>query len=549
MTFKAPEVDKLGEALPQFQLGNLVPSLSSENFSVYKATFIEGSQPVLLTVTSAELASSVGWTPDFMAKVKAFGSLRHPNLSTIVDCGTSSDGAFCFVAEDKESCPNLIQVRMGKPMDVPQALKLVRGLALALHLAHTKGETTYGLLSPMTIDMVHGEIAKIQPLRLTDTKVDEAMLPYLAPEVPESIKLSQSLPESADVYSLGMLLYFLLTGKHTAQANYVMPSCLCTCSEDVDLLVAKATHPNPPSRFASVIDLVTAIESALPKCTEKKLKAKPRASVLPSASQLSTQGKLKGIPVFYFYVLPALIIGIVLAYTALCYRSDMKAIRDDINKLVENNNKQQRFEKYKRDSERQKLHQISPDAVQVTPPATDQQTTPEKVTEGAVAAEDKTESTSPSVEIPEGLTNWCSESTTSAKTTSTFQELSAYDSAHAIDGDPSTICATGTDPKKESHINIDLGKGGDKSVEYIVIKLPEPQPQIGELTNFRIRLVNSSKEKVASKDFHTDGTSVKGTEVWKLDEPVSIRVIRIETLAPNAPLVVGEVEAYGQSEE
>ncbi len=538
MEISAPSAEALQQSFPQFIITGLISAATLP--AVYQATSSSGQRQLTIYIVPAAQAATVGWSEPFMNDVAETIKFQHPNLAGISASGISADGQYLYIASEEEPSPSLIQVCLGEGIKTKDALLYIRGLALGLALSHNKG-IFHGRLAPSLVSMAGGQIPKIIPFNITPLQTDKSQLEFFAPE---SLIAGSHRTARTDIYSLGILLYFMLTGKTPSGTGFEMPSNHCKCSDGVDKLTARAINPNPTERFGSCMGLISELETILPGCDTKTVRKAPRQSALPNATDLSKEAaKQRSTPVLYFYLIPALIIGITLAAISVSYRLDMsdaskevKAIQAESAKIVRTaglNRKIIIVEPRKKDASNEATSVSETDNPFGSP---EPDSTPAPAPAPVVAAPANTD----------GLTNLCREDGVKARSNEPFKHLSAYDAEKLIDGDRESIAAANPESDKASWFAVDFGKDNERTISRIAIHSPVGNAQLGNMTNFSIKLANSNKDIVAEKDFHTDGTPVNGVEIWNLPEPVKARGLRIESLGKDQALIIGELEVFGK---
>jgi eukaryotic-like serine/threonine-protein kinase len=223
----------------------------------------------------------------FRIERQILANLEHPNITRLLDAGTTSDSLPYFVMEFVEGTPITKFVKREK-VGIAGRLELLLKICSAVALAHRhqvihrdikpgnvlvndEGEPKlldFGIAKLFSADSDDGNITVAAEHRLTPM--------YASPEQ----KAGQSATIASDVYSLGVLLYELLTAQpprsssngdvsmHLTETD--LPSHVVTDSQtkdalqgQLDQIVARAMQRDPAQRYSSVADLSKDIERYL----------------------------------------------------------------------------------------------------------------------------------------------------------------------------------------------------------------------------------------------------------------------------------------------
>ena len=167
----------------------------------------------------------------FRLEAQAASQIRHPNIADVTDCGTTADGRFFFVMEYIDGIDLVELVRDENPLPVERALLIAVQVCRALEAAHKAG-IIHRDLKPSNVmllrDRPHddGDLVKVLDFGVAKflradpaqhggqlTQVDAAVgtPKYMAPE---QIERGNDIDFRVDIYAVGGLLYFLLSGGH-----------------------------------------------------------------------------------------------------------------------------------------------------------------------------------------------------------------------------------------------------------------------------------------------------------------------------------------------
>ncbi|MFW6369440.1 MAG: protein kinase domain-containing protein [Myxococcota bacterium] len=227
---------------------------------------------VAIKVLASHLAGDRDFVVRFEKEAKALATLSHPNVVSIIDRG-SHGGILYFVMEyvDGHSLRDLLRKGPVAPAD---AIRIVTQVCNAIDYAHSKGVIHRDLKPENILIDVHGHV-KVADFglagivggddRIHITRTDVAMgtFNYMAPE---QRKNAREVDARADLFSLGVVLYELLTGE-VPVGRFQLPSqVLEGLDPKVDEIVERALQTNPGERYqrASAIhqDLSALLESS-----------------------------------------------------------------------------------------------------------------------------------------------------------------------------------------------------------------------------------------------------------------------------------------------
>jgi serine/threonine protein kinase len=198
----------------------------------------------------------------FLMEARAMASLDHPGIVMVHDFGETEDEMPYFVMEyvDGEDLHCLIQ---DGQLSVEHVLSWIPQMADALEYAHLKG-LTHRDVKPANIMISYQGLVKITDFGLVKTRpgrgragVTEASLSigtpcYLAPEAFES---GADVDHRADIYSLGVVLYEMLTGMVPRGAWLPPSQCRIGIDARFDAVVFRALQAKREDRYPRISDL------------------------------------------------------------------------------------------------------------------------------------------------------------------------------------------------------------------------------------------------------------------------------------------------------
>ncbi len=211
-----------------------------------------------------EIKLLVEHTPEGEARLfreaRALGSLSHSSTRSVLDSGTDSEGR-PFVVYEALVGPTLAEVLRESPdgLEVDRAASIAMQILEGLRALH-RNQVVARELSPdhiVIVDTPKGEVAKIAQLEraafMGDGSAEPVRFsPWVAPEVRRG---GRGLDLRADVYSAGMMLRHLLSGR--PQPGAALPDTAARA-------VARAAAEDPEERFPNVEVLMQCVALMLP---------------------------------------------------------------------------------------------------------------------------------------------------------------------------------------------------------------------------------------------------------------------------------------------
>ncbi|MCI0747389.1 MAG: protein kinase [Verrucomicrobia subdivision 3 bacterium] len=268
---------------------------------VYKARQVSLNRTVAVKMLLAGPFSSEDYVKRFRTEAEAAANLQHPNIVAIHEVA-EHDGRQYFSMEHIEG-QNLAELVQQQPLPAGHAARLTQTIAEAVHYAHQRGiihrdlkpsnilldsdgqprVTDFGLAKfvvdedepptsvhsrkPGRWDGIAGRTSASTAANLTLTGQVLGTPGFMPPE--QASGRRGAVTKASDVYSLGAILYFLLTGRapfaaHSAEATLrqvfdsepISPRVLNReVPRDLDVLCLRCLEKEPRNRFASAQEL------------------------------------------------------------------------------------------------------------------------------------------------------------------------------------------------------------------------------------------------------------------------------------------------------
>jgi Tol biopolymer transport system component len=195
-------------------------------------------------------------------EAKTASALNHPGIVTIHEV-VQSESTFAIVMELVEGKP--LRELCGNPVPLPEVAGIGRQIADALAAAHACG-TVHGDIKPENILLRPDRYIKVLDFGLARRVTAEAIgfgsitalgtLRYMSPEQARG----DALTPATDVFSFGLILYELITGRHAFQKASPADTARAILTEDA--LSPCSITPSIPSRLNSLIRTMLAKDPA-----------------------------------------------------------------------------------------------------------------------------------------------------------------------------------------------------------------------------------------------------------------------------------------------
>jgi serine/threonine-protein kinase len=298
--------------------------------SVFRAHDRLLDRKVALKILHQQYSDDDEYVERFRREARAVAALSHPNIVTVIDRGEHEDRQFIvFEYVDGENLKRLIERR--GPAPVSTALELGMEIARGLSFAHQQGlvhrdvkpqnvllngdgnakVTDFGIAR--SLDVQHG---------MTQTGTVLGTSDYIAPEQAQG----QRVDAHTDVYSLGVVLYELLTSEVPFPGENFVAVAMQHINEPpppirdkrpdvpprVEAAIQKAMAKRPEDRFATMAEFCRELEACLAEVQGTQV---AQAVAAPRPRPARRRG-VSPWP-FVFVLLALIAIGAVIAYLVL----------------------------------------------------------------------------------------------------------------------------------------------------------------------------------------------------------------------------------------
>jgi serine/threonine-protein kinase len=247
--------------------------------TVYRATHLLIDRPVAIKLLNPRYVEDEEAQLRFRREARAAGRIQHTNAVTVTDFGRTTDGFVYIVMELLEGRTLREVLAHDAPLDTARSVSMMLQISAAVGAAHEAG-VIHRDLKPANIFVVQRKdappyikvldfgIAKLAADALDDDDTNTltqvgAMIGtprYMSPEQCDGAKLTPA----SDVYSLGIILYEMLTG--TTPFNGTSPIAIA--------IKHSQTPPRSPREFVATIP--PALEEIVLHALEKRPEDRPK---------------------------------------------------------------------------------------------------------------------------------------------------------------------------------------------------------------------------------------------------------------------------------
>jgi serine/threonine-protein kinase len=302
--------------------------------TVYLARDTTLDRPVAVKVMHREMSEQADQLERFRQEARAVAKLSHPNVVSVIDAG--EDGGYPYIVFEYVEGETL-KTRISRvgALDTQEALAYAIEIARALTVAHAR-KMVHRDIKPQNVMIDAEGRAKLTDFGISRQLEQDGMTAtgrvlgttdYVAPEQ----AMGRGADQRSDIYSLGVVLYEMLTGGVPFEADSQVGVAMKHVNEELPdvqalrpelsaataLVVERATAKDPAKRYADIgemiDDLSTALEVEAARAGSTTGEATSVLDAVPPASRkLSGRARWSWVAIVVAILIAAAVVAVIL---------------------------------------------------------------------------------------------------------------------------------------------------------------------------------------------------------------------------------------------
>ena len=235
--------------------------------AVYKARQPKLNRFVALKILARDKENDPKFAERFTREAQALARLNHQNIVTVYDFGEVN--GHCYLLMEFVDGLNLRQLMRSRKLSAEQALKIVPSICEALQFAHEQG-IVHRDIKPENILLDKSGRVKIADFGIAKILGDDSERANLTADrqvigtphymAPEQVEHPRAVDHRADIFSLGVVFYEMLTGE-LPLGKFQPPSSKVQVDVRLDEVVLHALEKEPEHRYQHASEVKTDVET------------------------------------------------------------------------------------------------------------------------------------------------------------------------------------------------------------------------------------------------------------------------------------------------
>jgi serine/threonine protein kinase len=243
--------------------------------AVYSAMQNSLERRVAVKILPPDLSQDALFVEGFHREARLLARLQHPHIVAVYDFGRNEQGHLYIVMEYVEGT-SLFEIMKHQRLPLPRALEVVTQVCEALQFAHDNGvihrdikPTNILIDARNNVRVADFGLAKLVQTEGTSTTQSRSALIMGTPvyAAPEQRRRNMELDHRADIFSVGVTLYEMITGRFPVGV-FEAPSKAAGSPPMLDKIITKSLRENPQDRYQTATDLGLAVKKASERITK-----------------------------------------------------------------------------------------------------------------------------------------------------------------------------------------------------------------------------------------------------------------------------------------
>lgn len=259
--FIPPSIEELNAVMPNYEIGHMFNL--SESGALFRARHSRLERDVCIRILPpAPDPEDPAYLEDFKLEAKTMAVLHHPNIIKVYDSGETANGLPYLVMEYVEGSILRRMIDFGQ-IGIEHVVGWIPFVCEALQYAHLQGIVHCDVRPDNILLTYNGEVklANFRLSRISGQGLSGGATggaPLTANAAPEVFEVGSVLDYRADIYSLGVVIYEMLTSR-LPLGNFAPASSFPGVDPRFDDIINGALQPDRESRWQSALDIATII--------------------------------------------------------------------------------------------------------------------------------------------------------------------------------------------------------------------------------------------------------------------------------------------------